>query len=355
MISIISLLPFCRNKDSGPKESVADPSVIKEISFITEVFVTPHDTAANVDSPAVWHGPDGEHWILSTAKSTHEILVHDALTGVLIRRFGILGSGMGELLRPNGIVVLDNIAMITERDNHRVQVFTLPQCESAGYFGQYNLRRPYGITAEKISDGYTVYITDNYEMPDESIPPAEDLGERVHHFKLEINENGVAEAEHLNAFGDTSGDGILFKVESILIDIELGRLLIADELEEQRNIKIYSLDGEFSGQILPAELFQSEPEGIVLFRCDDDTSGYYIITDQSYENNYFQVFDRQSFAYLGGFSGNVTRNTDGVALTQNGFGNFTHGAFFAVHDDCAVAAFAWSDIAKALSLKMSCE
>jgi hypothetical protein len=35
------------------------------------------------------------------------------------------------------------------------------------------------------------------------------------------------------------------------------------------------------------------------------------------------------------------RNTDGVALTQAGFGPFPAGAFYAGHDDGDVAAFSW--------------
>ncbi|HST60286.1 MAG TPA: hypothetical protein VLK84_16385 [Longimicrobium sp.] len=48
------------------------------------------------------------------------------------------------------------------------------------------------------------------------------------------------------------------------------------------------------------------------------------------------------------------RNTDGVALTQTGFGPFPASAFYAVHDDGNVAAFSWSAIADALGLRKDC-
>ena len=52
----------------------------------------------------------------------------------------------------------------------------------------------------------------------------------------------------------------------------------------------------------------------------------------------------------GAFSGAVTANTDGVALTGRSFGPFSRGAFYAVHDDGNVAAFDLAEIVRALGL-----
>ena len=48
------------------------------------------------------------------------------------------------------------------------------------------------------------------------------------------------------------------------------------------------------------------------------------------------------------------RHTDGIGLQQTQLAGFPDGAFYAVHDDQAVAAFDWRDIAAALSLPDGC-
>ncbi len=354
IITLAGLISSCQNRGADVKHSDAGTVEIPDPVVVKETFITLHDSVANVDSPAIWHGPGGQNWILVTAKEDNTIIVYDALTGDEIKRFGGFGTGIGELSRPNGIAVIDNIALVAERDNHRIQLFDLPECMYAGHFGDEILIRPYGITVDKIGGGYSVYITDNYETDEGEIPPIEQLDSRVHHFRVTYNPDGSAEAEHIKAFGDTSGERVLIKVESLLIDTSYDRLLVADEHEDERNIKIYSLDGKFSGHVIDNRYFNYEPEGIALFGCESDRSGYYIITDQDRTSNTFQIFDRETMNHIGSFSGDITRNTDGVALTQNPLGGFLYGAFYAIHDDVALSAFSWDEIAEALSLMRLC-
>ncbi|MCF8362275.1 MAG: phytase precursor, partial [Prolixibacteraceae bacterium] len=167
--------------------------------------------------------------------------------------------------------------------------------------------------------------------------------------------NKQVNAEHIKAFGETTGKGVLHKVESLLLDRTFGRLLIADEHEEHRNVKIYNTEGSFTGQVIPHNYFFYEPEGIVLWECEADSSGYYLMVDQGKINNTFQVFDRKTLEYLGGFGGEITRNTDGIAITQKAFGNFKYGAFYPVHNDGSLTAISWEDIAKTLELMNVCK
>ena len=88
---------------------------------------------------------------------------------------------------------------------------------------------------------------------------------------------------------------------------------------------------------------------MALAQCADGT-GYWIATDQFKDRSVFHVFDRKTLAHKGAFAGNRTANTDGVWLDQSADARFPQGAFYAVDDDQAVAAFDWRDIAKALSL-----
>jgi 3-phytase len=308
----------------------------------------------NIDSPAVWHGPEGQHWLISTAKATDVLVVNDAATGAPVRRVGGSGKGLGQLDRPNGIAVIDDLAIVVERDNHRVQVFRMPEFKSLGTFGDSLLRVPYGLTvfADGEPGSYVVYVTDNYEMPDESVPPDSLLGERVRQFRLTVRD-GRAAAQPVRAFGETSGPGVLRVVESIAADVPHNRLLIAEELEGGSLIKEYTLEGKFTGRTVGVGLFPHQAEGIILYACGD-TAGYWITTDQDLSVNTFHAFDRVTLAHVGSFRGKTTLNTDGIALTQRGYGTFENGAFFAVHNDGNVAAFSWAAIADALKLRKDC-
>lgn len=318
---------------------------------LREAYLTPATPADNIDSPAIWHGPDGQSWILATGKESHQLRVYDAATGRTIGTLGRPGSGRGDLLRPNGVLVVDDIALVVERDNHRVQAFRLPGGEPLGWFGETTLRKPYGLAAVPTSAGeWDVYVTDAYTLPDEQLPPPAQLGERIKHFRVRIRGDTVT-ANLIRAFGATSGAGVLAQVESIQADPVERRLLIADE--HAVDVKVYTLDGEYTGQTLGGEFLNTEPEGIALYTCGT-RAGYWILTDQSSTGNTFHLLDRRSLRRLGSFRGGVITNTDGIVLTQRPVGRWADGVFFAVHDDQAVAALPWAEISGALRLRSHC-
>ena len=308
---------------------------------LAEAYMTVRDGALDIDSPIAWRAPDGSVWLLVTAKQGDAVLIHDAATGALLRRLGREGDGAGEFDRPNGIAATRDVLLVVERDNRRVQAFTLPALEPLGSFGRDVLIRPYGITIVERDGALDVYVTD---QPEGDPGVAEQLATRVKHFRVRRTGHSV-EAELVRAFGDVSGAGSLRVVESIAADPEHGRLLIADE--RSKDINVYTLDGEFTGTEITG-YFSGEPEGIALFRCGAD--GYWILADQHAVDNTFHVFERVELDYLGAFRGRETRNTDGIAVIEGDVGPLAGGAFFAVHDDGNVAAFSWRSIAEALEL-----
>ena len=158
----------------------------------------------------------------------------------------------------------------------------------------------------------------------------------------------------MRTFGETTGPGVLRKVETIGVDAAHDRVVIAEELEPDSHWKIYHLDGSFSGQVFGRGYFPHEAEGLALYACSDG-GGHWIATDQDEETNTFHVFDRRTLEHQGAFTGATTRNTDGVALTQAAFGPFPSGAFYAVHNDGNIAAFSWGEIAEGLGLRGDCK
>lgn len=363
---LVALLTGCGSggspgRDPGTEDTtaaVADTAaavdtIPVEVALVEEVFETERDTIDDVDSPTVWHGGDGQHWVLTTAKATDVVIVNDAATGTEIRRLGGTGSDPGQLDRPNGVKAIDDLLIVVERDNARLQAFSLPGLESLGIFGEEQLRRPYGIAAYQDDQGrIELYVTDNYELVEDQIPPDSALGERVEQFRVWL-EDGKLRHEHVRTFGDTTGAGVLRKVETIGVDAVNNRVVIAEELEPDSHWKIYDLDGRFSGQVFGRGYFPHEAEGLTLYACSDG-GGYWVATDQDEETNTFHVFDRNTLEHVGAFTGATTRNTDGVALTQTGFGPFPAGAFYAVHNDGNIAAFSWAKIAEKLGLRSDC-
>lgn len=354
LFPLLLLFSSCINPNHSEQHQEVKFS-ISDMPVLKEVYETSRDEAFNVDSPAVWHGPDNQNLLFATAKEGHSILVFDAETGEYISQIGSEGQGKLQFQRPNGIWVLNDLLMVVERDNARIQIIQLPDYKFIGFITHEDLRYPYGLAADELSDGsFEMFVTDNYNPALEGYPLEEELDERIHHYRFSVSEDGVLDFETVRLFGDISGEGILHKVESIYIDRTYNRLFIADEAYSQRSLKIYNLEGEFTGEVIPSNYFTSEPEGIAIYSCEDG-SGYLIATDQhKTDENKFQVFDRETLNYMGGFRGEITRNTDGIWLTQKNFGPFDMGLFHAVHDDGSVAAFSWKDIADALSLNKQC-
>jgi len=322
--------------------SVAPPVIL-------EAFLTPMDTIDDVDSPAAWRSPDGEVILLATAKGSHRIVAWDGESGELLGRWGTTGSGAGELERPNGILVHEDLVYIVERNNRRVQVFTLPEFESVAIFGADVLLWPYGISGFERDGALHLWVTDDFEVTGEGGAIWEN---RVKHFVVTRDANGL-DAQFVGTVGAAEGPGRLLVVESILADPAHDRLLIADEDEEERRIKVYDLAGAFTGTVIGEGVFEAEPEGIALWACGD--AGYLLTADQSHDFNQFHVFDRESLDHLGTFAGEAVSNTDGVTILQGPVGSLGEGAFYAIHADQGAVGFAWSEVASALGLQARCD
>ena len=337
---------------TAASERLPPGRAVTDTVTLDEAFLTPFDTVDNIDSPAIYRGAEST-LVIASAKTTDAVIVYDGVTGALVRRVGTSGQGDGQLRRPNGMAVVDSILFVVERDNHRVQAFRLPSFDPVGHFGESELRQPYGIAWIRNGQGaWRLWITDNYETPQETTPPDRELGARVKQFDVQWT-SGRLTGTLVRAFGDTSGAGVLRIVESIAADSAHGRLLIAEELETDSYIKVYDLDGRFTGVTFGRGLFPQQAEGVALYPCGT-LGGWWIATDQGENVNTFHVFERVNFDHLGAFTGRQTRLTDGIAVTSNSFGPFETGALFASHLDGGLGAISWKHVADALHLP-ACE
>lgn len=337
------------------EQSEQDPLLAEQsLSFasVDEAFLTPLTPEDNVDSPASWTAPDGQTWLIATAKSTHRLLVYRGDTGELLRTVGEQGAAPGQFDRPNGVFVIDNLVLAVERDNRRVQVLRLPEFTPLGSFGEAELQQPYGLWLRRSENGYEVLVSDAFMDPsdEDTVPPLDQLSRRFQRYRFEV-QGEVLQARLLGSFGATDAAGAIRIPESLWGDEAHDRLLIAEEDQaDGTRIKPYRLsDLGYAGRDLGAGLFRAQAEGIALYACADG-SGWWIATDQFKDRSLFHVFERASLAHLGSFAGRTVANTDGVWLDQGASARFPQGVFYAVHDDQGVGAFDWRDIAAALQL-----
>lgn len=344
--------------ETGAEPLLASANVPHQV--IREAFLTARTPKENVDSPASWVAPDGRVLLLATSKKTSRLMIYDGDTGAELRRYGSPGAKPGQFLRPNGIAIHGDTVFVVERDNHRVQVLRLPDLEPLGSFGDAELKQPYGLWVRDRGDGAVeVLVSDAYMAGedangDEIPPPLAELNGRYKRYQVQLR-GAALDPQYLGAFGDTSEAGAIRVPESLWGDVAHDRLLIAEEdLKTGTAVREYDLAGRYRGRTLGLGLFKAQAEGIALWTCPDG-SGYWIATDQFKDRSLFHVFDRQTLAHLGAFSGETVGNTDGVWLQQGATRRFPAGVFYAVHDDMGVGAFDWRDIAKALSLREHCE
>lgn len=358
--ALVLLLGACATTTPDPSHSVSPSDAHKlptarEATPVAEAFVTAPLPEHEIDSVAAWTRPDGTAWLIATGKASHQLVVYDADTGAMLRTVGGPGEAPGQFDRPNGIAVYGDRVFVVERDNHRVQMLTLPDFTPLLSFGADDLRSPYGLWMHETAPGeLELFVTDSFmaDYRTETLPPMDELDERVKRYRVTFDPPA---ATLIGRFGDTTEAGALRMVESIAGDVVHDRLLIAEEdLRVGTTLRVYRMDGTYSGQDLPPRHFQAQAEGVALWHCPDG-SGYWITTDQSSDRTVFHLFDRQALTFLGSFAGDHVALTDGIWLHASGTPRFPAGVLYAAHDDRGVGAFDWREIAAALKLRETCD
>jgi 3-phytase len=357
---LAALLAGCATAPAAPATTEADATAVR----VAEAYVSAPQPGEELDSMVTWHAPDGAQWLIATAKSMHRLVVFDADTGARLRDVGGKGTEDGRFKRPNGIAVAGDRVFVVERDNHRVQVLSLPDFRPLGTFGQGELRSPYGLWLTPAADGSVdLFVTDNYMLGEhfDVVPALETLDHRVQRYRVRFDADGHPAAEAVAHFGATTEAEALKVVESIAGDPAQDRLMIADESMPHSTLREYTFAGRPTGRRIPGEPFAYEAEGVALWACRSDAGqdgpvarGYWVAVDQSSERTVFHLFDRRTLKRVGSLHGDTVAATDGIALRTEASPRFPHGALFAMHDDLSVAAFDLRDIATALKLDPRC-
>ena len=357
--ALASLLALCLAACTSQPAASSAPlpvAAAPRLQVVPERFVSAETPAEELDSAAAWTAPDGHVWVIVTGKSTHRLDVYDGDSGERLREVGGEGSAPGRFFRPNGVAVSGDRLYVVERDNHRVQVLSLPDFAPVGTFGEHELRSPYGLWINDTEPGeLEVYVTDSFMDGKhyDVVPPYAELDQRVRRYRVQFDQAGRLLANYGGSFGDTGEDDALRMVESIAGDPSNDRMLIADEdTRHLSTLREYSFAGRYTGRSLPQDSFGAQAEGVALWTCPDG-SGYWIAVDQLAPLTIFHLFDRRTLAPVGSFTGKRTSHTDGVAL-HGPSTRFPGGVLYAVHDDKALAAFDLRDVARTLRIAPSC-
>lgn len=294
-----------------------------------------------LDSVALWQGGESRNWVIAAAGATHRLLVYDAGTGRFLRKIGRRGTGPAEFRHPSGLAVLDDLLFVVERDNRRFQVLELPGFTPVGMSGDEHLLNPAGIAVHRGGQGsIEIYVADSSDLQEGK--------SRVARFLMRTR-RGTAFIAYADAlYGE--GPGTLGTVESVAVDPVHGMIVVADEHENERNVKVFSLEGRFLCFMAENDRFVFEPAGVALFACG--SRGAWIAAEQHPVRTRFHLFDRASLDYLGWFSGQRTSNADSLAASPDPFSGFDAGGVFAVDDDQAVSSFDWSDVTKRLRISV---
>lgn len=150
----------------------------------------------------------------------------------------------------------------------------------------------------------------------------------------------------------------LESIETILADDHYQVVYIPDE-NGRSGVYAYHPDGtpylkDGTNRFGSEAVFQSDEEGIVLYRClsngGDTGRGLIVVADQKDDQTDFEVFDRQTWEYLGSLRIEGVSNTDGIASTQQVLPAYPLGIFAAINDDDTTVGVGWDKILTAAGL-----
>ena len=282
----------------------------------------------NVDSIAFWETPDpAETLIFVTAKNNNLLEVW---------KYPFLGN---ELLpiefssSVNGVAVDQEMDLlyVSESGARKVTVFSLPDLQLQGEFGQGDLGKgETNLDILKHANSQTlIYVTDDHT---------------VHWFD-------AASGIHLGKFSPP-----VSSIETVMADDFYQVIMVPEEQGPKGNPGVYA----FHPDGTPFEKngtnhfgnngeFDSDEEGILLYTLPtsgigDDGTGFIVVSDQRKSQTDFEIFDRQTWEHLGTLRIDGVSNTDGIASTQKPLPDYPMGLFIAINDDKTVVGVGWDVI-----------
>lgn len=334
----------------GPALFAAEPGLAPVAPDAIKPRVVTEPTVHDTDDAALWIPADRSRTlVLGTDKHSDGALYAFDLEGRVVRR-------VGGLRRPNNVDVVQglmldgrptDIAVVTEREQHRLRVFTLPALEPADagnltVFGGDPNRAPMGVALyRRPKDGAVFVIVGGKGGPAEGY---------LAQYRLADDGTGRVGMALVRTFGRYSGKK---EIEAIAVDAELGYVYYSDE---SFGVRKYAADPDApdAGRELATigtTGFAGDHEGISIYKLNDGT-GYLLVSDQ--QANRFRIYRREGEP--GRPHDHVLLRTvpvaaiesDGSEVTSANLGpKFPRGLFVAMSNGKVFHYYAWEDLAGA--------
>jgi len=343
-----SLLTACQ-QHTPPLVAIAHSEA--SAAPIVQPVVTTDSVRYDTDDPAVWIHPTdpSQSLIIGTDKESDGALYVFDLSGKVQNDKVVRG-----LQRPNNVdveygLLLNgkpvDIAVATERQTHRLRIFSLPDMKPVDGGG---LEMFVGETGPSYRDlmGIGLYKNlagDIYAIVGRKNGPTD--GTYLWQYRLSDNGHGQVKAGLVRKFGQYSGKK---EIESIAVDDSLGYVYYSDEGQGVRQYFAEPGKGDQELALFATRGFTEDHEGISIHQITDST-GYLLVSDQGADQ--FQVFSREGqpgkpyehrWIKTVRVSAHQSDGSETVSIPLNS--TFRHGLFIAMSDNRTFHLYRLEDI-----------
>ncbi|MDF4203567.1 phytase [Maribacter sp. SA7] len=301
------------------------PKIIPDV--ITEF------TLNDTDDPAIWVNPKNpaESIVFGTDKKTNGAIYAFDLNGKIIQ-----DKTIRDIQRPNNVDIeygfqlndstVTDILVFTEREKQQIRMFSVPDMkplDGGGFkvFEDEELEEnklPMGVSLYKSSKDATVYA-----IVGRKTGPADGY---LYQYALNADSLGVS-SNYVRKFGKFSG---VKEIEAIAVDDENGFVYFSDE---GVCIKKYHAEPSMGNEEISCfggKYFDEDIEGIAIASYTDG-HGYLIVSNQ--QKGEFNIFDRETNAYINAVNLSTTETDGCEAVTVPLNDTFKNGLFVAMNDE----------------------
>jgi 3-phytase len=314
-------------------------------------LVTTEPVRYDTDDPAIW---------INSADPSQSLIVGvDKDPDGALYVFGLDGKTIGSktvhgLKHPNNVDVEyhlmlrgkpTDIAVVTERETHKMRVFRLPDMEAIDnggidvFSGQAQME-PMGVGCYRRPSDDAIFV-----ILSRKGGPANGY---LWQYRLEDDGDGFVKGTKVREFGLFSGKK---EIEAVAVDDSSGYVYYADE---QFGVRKYAANPDAPNAndqlaLFATTNFTADHEGISVYEVSDGT-GYIIVSDQA--ANTYHIFKREGERdnphdhKLVKIVRLSTKNSDGSDVTSAALNvTFPAGMFVSMSDDKTFQLYSWKDIA----------
>ncbi|SHJ47206.1 3-phytase [Maribacter aquivivus] len=290
-------------------------------------------TLNDTDDSAIWVNPKNpaESIVFGTDKKTNGAIYAFDLNGKIIQ-----DKTIRDIQRPNNVdieygfqlndSIVTDILVFTEREKQQIRMFSVPDMkplDGGGFkvFEDEELeenRLPMGVSLYKSPKDATVYA-----IVGRKTGPADGY---LYQYALNADSFGVS-SKYVRKFGKFSG---VKEIEAIAVDDENGFVYFSDE---GVCIKKYYAEPSMGNEEISCfggEYFDEDIEGIAIASYTDG-HGYLIVSNQ--QKGEFNIFDRETNAYINAVNLSTTETDGCEAVTVPLNDTFKNGLFVAMNDE----------------------